>query len=132
MPGHSVNEVENKVAEITLPETGSYISADKLAKCTPEELECNINNLIERFNDHKTAEEKAAKLVKWVAKNCKEAYEYTLVKSKPAVTVIIRAVASVSSSVLAAGRGFFASRESTSNDNSNPENESKTGGPPYT
>jgi len=130
IPAHAVGEIEAKIAEIPTPKPGSYLSADQLAKCTPEQLKDNVDNLIARFEDHKTAEEKAAKLIKFIATNCKTAYEYTLAKSKPVVIAIIRAVVSASSSVLAAGSSLFVSTRAAQQRNSPPGTPSTPRGNP--
>ncbi len=110
MPENVRVQVESGLVDV--PTSGSFLASNKLDKCTTvRELEENISNLIKCSNEN-TTEGKITNLLKWVARNCKTAYNYTLSKIEPAAQAIIRTAVSTPSSVFNAGRSLFSQRSS--------------------
>jgi hypothetical protein len=100
-PKSTLQEFEEKAGDLRTRKSGKYAPTNELDQCSIEELKNNVTLLIERLNQDKTIEEKAGKLLQWVAKNCKAAYNYTFSQSTSAVQSLIRTIRSSRSSSVA-------------------------------
>ncbi|MCE3238094.1 MAG: hypothetical protein K0R24_1075 [Gammaproteobacteria bacterium] len=91
----TLKQFEEKSVDLYTRKSDIYVPGNKLNECASiKELTENVTHLIDRLNEDRTIEEKAGKLLQWVAKNCKAAYNYTLSQSSSAVQVVIRAIQS--------------------------------------